>query len=120
MEPRLVEVTTAGGNGAATGSAFAIVHGSRLRAVSVDYDPAAPATTVVTITNPGLPGGHTIVIPAGNTDRIVYPRVPVQDPNSGAIAGRGEEPPVLHGKVLVTVTLSNALTTAAAVRLFLD
>jgi hypothetical protein len=116
MEARLSEINTVGANGAATGQVDQIVHGQELRAIHVDYDPAAPATTVITISGPDFTT-QTITIPASNTDKWVYPRVPVTDAAGTAIAGVYTIPR-FHGKVRVAVTLSNALTPAARVRLF--
>jgi hypothetical protein len=120
MEPRYLEVDTAGSAGSATGVAQCIVHGARLLAVSVDYNDAAPATTVVTITNPGLAGGHTVVVPAGNTDKTVYPRSPVQKSSDGTDLTQPAEPPLMHGLVEATVTSSDPLSPAAGVRLFFE
>lgn len=90
--PQLVTkcVATTGPAGAAAGSAGGFVQPGRLTAVEVDYAAGQPATTDLTVTV----GGRTVLTLANQaTDRVVNPRVPVQDAAGADIAGRGEETP---------------------------
>jgi hypothetical protein len=119
MRTLVKDVATTGAAGSATGSVdFQAWPGEKLTAVGVDYL-SAPATTVVTVTNPDVPGATTLTIPAGNTDRLVRPRLPVHDAAGNAITGRGEEPPLVEGRITVAVSAANAASPAARVRLYL-
>lgn len=119
MNQRTVSINTTGAAGSATGQAtFGGLNAVLLDAISVDYAGTAPATTVITISRPDVWGAPNIVIPAGNTDRIIYPRTTVVDLNSAAIAGAPPVPVLFYGAVIVAVSASNALTPAATVRFF--
>lgn len=113
------DVETTGAAGSATGSVDAQAYiGEHLQAVSVDYV-SAPATTVVTITNPDVPGNPALVVPAGNTDRVVRHRTPTQDTAGTDLAGSGE-PLLVQGRVTVAVTNADAASPAVRVRLYLS
>lgn len=108
--------TAAGGGGTADVRA-----GGRLIALALDYDAAAAVGTTVTVTFPDVPGTPQVSVPAGNTDRVVYPRVGVHDMAGAAIAGRGEEAPLVYGRAIVTVASAGAaLNPAVTARLFFE
>jgi len=112
------DITTTGAAGSAAGSTdFQAYPGEQLKAVSLDYI-TAPATTVISVTNPDVPGNPTVTVPAGNTDRIVRPRLPVQDANSADIMGTAE-PVQVQGRVAVAVSNADAASPAVRVRLFM-
>ena len=68
------DIATTGAAGSAAGSTdFQAYPGEQLKAVSLDYI-TAPATTVISVTNPDVPRNPTVTVPAGNTDRIVTGR----------------------------------------------
>jgi hypothetical protein len=118
MRTLVKDIPTTGSAGSATGSVdFQAYLGEKLDAVSVDYV-SAPATTVVTITNPDVPGNPSLVVPASNTDRVVRHRVPTQVAAGTDLAGSGE-PVLLQGRVNVAVTAANPATPAVTVRLYL-
>ncbi len=109
--PQLVTkcVATTGPAGAAAGSAGGFVQPGRLTAVEVDYAAGQPATTDLTVTV----GGRTVLTLANQaTDRVVNPRVPVQDAAGADIAGRGEETPFVSADLTVAVAQANPGTTA--------
>lgn len=109
-----IAVTTAGGAGVATGNAASRSFKGGLYAVHINYNAAAPATTVVTLTDTF---GAVVAFAASATDKRWYPRSPTCDAAGAAIAGLYEVP-MLVGPVTVTLTASNALTDAAIVTLF--
>ena len=116
--PRLVQVATAAGGGGST--TVAGLTGQRLAAVALDYAGVAAGTTV-TVSFPDVPGSPSVAVPAGNTDRVVYPRVGVHDMSAAAIAGRGEERPIVWGSVTVTVAAAGgAFSPAVTARLFFE
>lgn len=116
--PRFVSVATTGGGGGA--ASIAGLTGQRLAAVALDYGAVAAGTTV-TVSFPDVPGFAPLVVPAGNTDRVIYPRVPVHDMSAAAISGRGEERPIVWGSATVTVaSAGGAFSPAVSARLFFE
>ena len=114
------DIDATGAAGAATGNKDVQMHTpGRLLAVAIDYV-SAPATTVVTVSTPGLPGVANVVAPAGNTDRVLYPRVAVQTAAGADIAGRAEEPPLVSGRVNIALSAANSGTGVVRVRLFIE
>jgi hypothetical protein len=104
---RTVEVSTAGGAGAAAGEkTLGFGAAKTLRGVFVDYRSQA-ATTDVTITNQGR---TILALTNQNTDKYVAPREVGVD-SAGAALGVGEstryEAPVLFGAVTITVAEGN-------------
>lgn len=120
MRETSVDITTTGGNGAATGTAQMGVGGdvSTLKGLKIVYGGTAPATTTVTITNNGR---NLLAAPASATTRYWQIKEQGYDPTGTAIAGsNGFDFPVVHGTVTVTVGASNALAPACTVVLYLD
>jgi len=123
VHPRVVPVKTVGSAGSATGNSDANgVTGQHLDAIALDYGATAPATTVVTISFPDMPGTPNIVYPASATDKVWRPRVPVQLASAPVadLVGRAEEKILVYGRVTVAVTASNALDPAVTARLYLS
>lgn len=121
MHPRVVPVKTTGSAGVAAGSADAYaVTGQLLDSVALDYAGTAPATTVVTISFPDMPGTPNVVYPASNTDKVWRPRVPVQlaSAPTADLSGRAEEKLLVYGRVNVAAASSDALDPAVTARLY--
>jgi hypothetical protein len=115
---KVVEVTTyTGGNGAAV---TYVGTPARIFAIAIDYIGVA-ATSVVTITAPDTPGNFTSTQAAGNTDKVVYPRVVPNDVNGGAApAGAAAVAPIVDGKLNVAVTGAGATPGTVRVRFLLE
>ncbi len=112
----VADIVTTGSAGSASGSVQLFSYPSRLIAVEVDYAPGVPATTDLTITN----GPRTVLTVANSSaDKLVLPRVPVQDAAGGDLTGRLEEPPLVNGFLTVALAQTNPADPAATVRLFL-
>jgi hypothetical protein len=111
---KTLEIAAVGAPGSASGSAeFGLYLPAKLEAVEVDYAATAPATTDLTIS---CEGRTILTLSNSASDRVVYPRVPVQDMTGADIAGPFVLP-TLRGRVTVTLAQSNALSPAATVRL---
>ncbi len=121
-----IEVTTVGAAGAAAGSAdmepgdlfesAAQWKGQVpwLEAIQVEYDPAAPATTDVTLTEVGGLGRTLLTLANNKTSGTYYPRYAVHDAVGAAQAAR--EMIALTGPLRVSVAGCDALAPAVTVR----
>ncbi len=109
----VLTITTVGGGGAATGHAHSNPLYGGLLAVYLNYDAAAPGTTVVTLTDDY---GTIVAFVASNTDARWCPRLQACDAAGAVIPGVYDIPP-LCGVVTVTVTLSDALAAAVVATL---
>jgi len=104
------KVTAAGAAGSATGFTEFYSTPVRIIGVDVDYHGTAPGTTDIVISCDYGSGVQRTVFTKSDTgtDALSLPRVPVVDAAGAAIAGRGEESPVLSGQCRITVNQSNA------------
>lgn len=111
-----IPITTVGGNGAAVGDEDSDPMFGLLTEITLDYNAAAPAGTVVTFTYELNGVTRTILAITGNTDVIVSPTHDIQDE---ANADTGFVAPFwLEGdRVNIAVTVSNALAPAVTVQL---
>lgn len=115
---RLIEITTTGANGSATGSVdTSFFEGERPVAVLVQRAGlGAPATTTVTVSFPDAPWLANIAFAAGATDVLRLPRVTPTAFDGTALTGAVPEPPPVYGRIHAAVGASNALSPAAVVR----
>jgi hypothetical protein len=103
-------VTTTGGAGASTGTTTINCMSGWLESIQLDYNAAAPASTVVAFTQADSP---TVLLTttATATDATHYVRAACVNTAMTAI-GNSAAKIWVHGPVLVTVTLSNDLAPA--------
>lgn len=103
---RIVNVTTVGGAGSATGTAtIEECHGFLLD-VFLNWHASAPSSSVAKLTDEQ--SVELLDAGAGSTDKRYSPRVPTCDDQAVATGLYDLEP--LDGDLTLTVTLSNALT----------
>jgi hypothetical protein len=108
-----IKVTTAGGAGAAVGSAETVPIQGFLLDVFIDYHATAPATTDVTISDPVF--GNLLVVSNNKTDGKYAPREPNCDA-AGAANGLYDLIPI-NSKLTVSVAQADALTDCVVVTL---
>lgn len=97
-------ITTSGSAGSATGSGTTDdTMAGLILAMDVDYG-AAPATTVLTISEVGGAGRQLFVTAAGNTDGRKTPRVQSEKAADGTASGQYHEIPVGGRKLQVAVS----------------
>jgi hypothetical protein len=106
-----IKVTTAGGAGAAVGSAETVPIQGFLLDVFLDYHASAPVTTDVTISDPLF--GNLVKISNVNTDVKISPREPNCDA-LGAANGLYDLIPI-NSKLTVSVAQADALTDCVVV-----
>ena len=112
----LAKVQTVGADGAALGEVESQPITGFVESVQVDHH-GTPATTVVAITEVDGMARNILVLAAGNTDGLYYPRVAVHDTTGAPIADAPPARIYLPGtKIKVAVTLSNAINPAVTVR----
>lgn len=115
MATYAIPVTTVGAAGSATGTTtLGFVTKGLIDMVKVDYHASAPATTVVVLSESGGSGQTVLTAPASATDATFYPQRQNHTPAGAAIAADYDRF-FITGKLLVTVTLSDALTNAVIV-----
>jgi len=108
-----IKITTAGGAGAAVGSADTVPIEGFLLDVYIDYNAAAPGTTDVTITDPTF--GDILVVSDNATDGKYAPREPNCDA-AGAANGLYDLIPI-NSQLTVSVAQADALTDCVVVTL---
>lgn len=116
-----IQITThaAGSAGAASGYSHAPHCYGRVLKVAIAYS-NAPGTTDVTLEDENDPGEEKIVNLVNNvTDRVLYPRRPVQDNANADLTYDGtrkvSEPYLVHGRLRLTVDEANANTVVTAI-----
>lgn len=109
----VVEVTTTGGDGAATGSGISGELVGYLESIFIDYHASAPATTDVTIAFTTR-GGNIVVVTDSNTDVLLAPVKQACDAAAAAISGAYLYH-LLNQPLTITVAGCNALTAAVTV-----
>lgn len=112
-----ISVPTTGSAGSATGSQTGTLQlRGYLMGVRIDYDPAAPATTIVTITEAGGMRRTLLTAPASATDVTFNPQALVNKPDGTSAAFYW--PFYLDGvNVTVAVSASDELAAAVVVTL---
>jgi hypothetical protein len=112
--PKVLDITTAGAAGSATGTGTTGVAADRLVAVEVERKTAGAATMDVTITNRGR---TVLTLTNLAADTMVHPLVQGVDA-AGAPVAASWVPPMLDGTVSVAVAQANA--GACTVRLYFE
>ena len=119
INPIEVPVTTAGGDGVATGSAqTGEIPAGELSALHIDYN-GMPATTDVIVSDVG---GNQLLFSAANlsVDRMVFPRSSAVDLNTGAsFTAVGDAKYPVRGPIRVSVEDADAATNAVIVTAYL-
>ena len=119
IKKHTLKVTTTGSAGSASGSGHLSLPISRLVAVHLNYDSAAPGgTTDVTITAPGNPASRTLLTVSNNaTDGWYFPKE--QDMgNTGSLITGSYSDPLIHDSLDMAVAQSDALTDAVVATVY--
>ncbi|MDP2950170.1 MAG: hypothetical protein Q8P22_11600 [Chloroflexota bacterium] len=125
IELHKISVTTTGSAGSASGSAIKAVPKGKIKAVYIDYNASAPATTDVTIKSEadstGVPPDVTVLTRSDSkTDGWFYPKVQVHDNAAAAVTGAYDDPVVHGGVISVTVAQADALADCVVVYIFVE
>lgn len=108
IEQCVVRVTTTGGDGSATGSAYSPAINGYLIDIDVNLHASAPATTDVTISEEGRTGNLWARSDSA-ADALVAPRAKPVD-NANAAITNAHDKFSINGRILCSVAGANALT----------
>lgn len=106
-----VSVTTAGADGAATGSAYSQAFSGVILDIALDFHASAPATTDTTISEESPFSRNLLVVTSSVTDAVFPVRGATYDAAGAAVSGVVDNY-VINGRVLVSLAQCNALTNA--------